>query len=192
MAEVDTARLKQGVLVMLGVVAGLWVIEAVNFVLLQSLNGLGIRAWNLAGLVGILFAPLLHADFAHLIANTVPLLVLGTMLWAGGKRDFVAATIASWIGSGLLAWLLSTPGTRIVGASGVVFGWTAFLIVRGILARTPGYLLVTLAVTLLYGTLLFGVFPGSVGVSWQGHLGGAIGGVLAAFSLYRNRPRQRA
>lgn len=177
---------------MLAVVAGLWVIEAVNFVLLQSLNGFGIRSWDLFGLVGILFAPLLHSDFAHLIANTVPLLVLGTMLWAGGRRDFAAATLASWVGSGLAAWLLSPPGTLIVGASGVVFGWTTFLIFRGLAARTTGYLLVAVAVALVYGGILFGVFPGSVGVSWQGHLGGAIGGIVAAWNLYRGRSSRKA
>lgn len=184
MAEVNRDQLVQGVKVMLGAVAVLWLIEVVNFMVGQSLNVLGIHAWDLFGLIGILFAPLLHSGFGHLIANTIPLLVLGTMLWAGGRRDFVFATVAAWIGSGVVAWALSFPGTTIVGASGVVFGWVTFLIVRGFAARTTGYLLVAVVVAIGYGTVLLGVFPAGSGVSWQGHLGGAVAGVLAALRLY--------
>ncbi len=187
----DWARVRQGAVVMGVVVAVLWAIELVDLALHHSLDLLAIRPWTLSGLVGILFAPLLHSGFAHLAANSVPLFVLGTVLWASDRREFAWATAFAWVGSGIVAWLLTPPGVLVLGASGVVLGWTAYLIVRGFLSRDAVHLVIGLVVGLAYGSILFGVLPLKVGVSWQGHLGGVIGGVVAAWFVHRRGRKPR-
>ena len=191
-AAFDWSRIRKGAIVMALVVAGLWLIEGVDTITNHALDAFGIRPWNLVGLDGIVFAPLLHASFAHLAANSVPLFVLGTALWATGLRQWIVATVTGWITSGILAWLLTPIHYLVIGASGVIFGWITYLIVRGFLSRRWSHLIIGLVVAFLYGSVLLGVFPMSTGVSWQGHLGGAIGGILAAWLLFRReRKRQR-
>src|SRR5665811_1683518 len=129
---------------------------------------------------------------AHLAANSVPLFVLGTALWASGLRQWIWATVTGWITSGIFAWLLTPIHYIVIGASGVIFGWITYLIVRGFLSRRWSHIILGLIIALAYGSVLLGVFPMSTGVSWQGHLGGAIGGILAAWLLFRrDRKRQR-
>ena len=189
---VDWARTRQGATVMAIAVAALWVIELVDLALRHSLDLFGVRPWTLSGLVGILFAPLLHFGFAHLAANSVPLFVLGTVLWASDRREFAWATAFAWMCSGAVAWLLTPPGSLVIGASGVVMGWTAYLLVRGVLSRNVAHIAIGLVVAVGYGSMLLGVLPLRAGVSWQGHLGGVIGGVLAAWFLHRRgRPPRR-
>lgn len=190
--SLEWAKVRQGAVVMAVVLAVLWLIELVDIGLNHSLDGLGIRPWNLAGLLGIVLAPLLHAGIPHLAANSVPLFVLGTVLWASGRREFGVATAVAWVTSGLVAWLLTPPGFVVIGASGVILGWTTYLIVRGFLTREAPHIFIGVVIALLYGSVLLGVFPLRVGASWQGHLGGAIGGVLAAWFLFgRKRPGRR-
>lgn len=166
-----------------GFVALLWVAEAVDTVLGNSLDGEGIRPGSVDGLVGILFAPLLHAGFAHLVANTVPLLVLGFLVLLSGLSQGLAVTAVVWVVGGLGTWLTGGAGTVHLGASGLVFGWLAFLLVRGFFTRRPAEILVGVGVLVVYGGLLLGALPGTPGVSWQGHLFGAVSGVLAAWWL---------
>jgi len=191
-AAFDWSRLRKGAIVMAIVLAGLWLIEGIDTISNHALDAFGIRPWNLVGLDGIIFAPLLHASFAHLAANSVPLFVLGTALWASGLRQWIVATVTGWITSGILAWLLTPIHYLVIGASGVIFGWITYLIVRGFLSRRWSHIILGLVVAFAYGSVLLGVFPMSTGVSWQGHLGGAVGGILAAWLLFRReRKRQR-
>jgi membrane associated rhomboid family serine protease len=178
------SELRRGAVVMAAVIAGLWLIELLDTITGHALDGLGIRPWNLVGLLGIIPAPLLHFGFAHLAANSVPLFLMGSVLWASGRHEFTVATIVPWITSGLLAWLLTPPGAVIAGASGIVMGWTGYLIARGVLTRTATYLSVGIGTVVLYGSALYNILPLREGVSWQGHLGGLIGGVLAAWMLW--------
>ena len=188
----DWSRIRKGAIVMALVLAGLWLIEGIDTVTNHALDAFGIRPWNLIGLDGIIFAPLLHLSFAHLAANSVPLFVLGTALWASGLRQWIVATVTGWITSGILAWLLTPIHYIVIGASGVIFGWLTYLIVRGFLSRRWPHIILGLVIAFVYGSVLLGVFPMSTGVSWQGHLGGAIGGVLAAWLLFRRERRYRA
>lgn len=191
-AAFDWSRLRKGAIVMAIVLAGLWLIEGIDTISNHALDAFGIRPWNLVGLDGIVFAPLLHVSFAHLAANSVPLFVLGTALWASGLRQWIWATVTGWITSGIFAWLLTPIHYVVIGASGVIFGWITYLIVRGFLSRRWSHIILGLVVAFAYGSVLLGVFPMSTGVSWQGHLGGAIGGILAAWLLFRrDRKRQR-
>jgi membrane associated rhomboid family serine protease len=189
MSTLDWSRIRKGAIVMAVVLVGLWLIEGVDTVSNHALDSFGIHPWNVIGLDGILFAPLLHASWAHLAANSIPLFVLGTALWASSLRQWIVATAIGWVTSGIFAWLLTPIHYVVIGASGVIFGWLTYLIVRGFLSRRWSHIVLGLVIAFLYGSVLLGVFPMSTGVSWQGHLGGAIGGILAAWLLFR---RERA
>lgn len=173
-----------------GFVGVLWLSEIIDTVLNNRLDREGIRPGSTDGLSGILFAPLLHGGFGHLIANTVPLLVLGFLVLLSGLRQWVAVTAAVWLIGGIGTWLFGGAGTVHIGASGLVFGWLAYLIVRGFFNRQPAQILVGVAVFLVYGGALWGVLPGQPGISWQGHLFGAVGGVAVAW-LLSARERRR-
>lgn len=182
---------KVGGVTMLVFIAMLYVIEVLDQLTGHALDRNGIRPLEESGLKGILFAPLLHADWAHLISNTVPALVLGFLVTLAGIGRFVKATAIIWILGGLGTWLLGNIdrcpiGTNHIGASGLVFGWLGFLLVFGWLTRHLWQIAVSLAVLFYYGSILTGAIPvlsGCGGVSWQGHLCGAIAGVLAAYWL---------
>jgi membrane associated rhomboid family serine protease len=157
----------------------LWAIEAVDqFVFRGALDYDGIVPRNVDGLVGILWAPLLHQGWAHLIANSLPFLVLGFLALAGGLGQFVAVTALVWLLGGFLTWLTGFGIT--IGASGVIFGWLGFLLFRGVFARSAKLIALAVVLIVVYGGVLWGVLPGTPGVSWQAHLFGALSGVLAA------------
>jgi len=145
---------------------------------------------HLSGIDGILFAPLLHAGFAHLIGNSVALIILGTFALATGTRRFLIATVIIAVVSGLGVWLLSPSDTLVLGASGVIFGYVGYLLVRGILERSLWNIAAALLVALLFGSsVIAGVMPGDNRVSWQGHLFGFLGGMLAGVLLRRRLVR---
>src|SRR6186997_2116975 len=148
-----------------------------------ALLSYGIIPRTVIGLRGIVFAPFLHGSFAHLLANTVPFVVLGWLVMLRDKRHFGRVTIAAALGSGLLSWLLGAPGSVHIGASGVIFGYLGYLMLSGWYTRSFGSVLLSLLVTLVWGSLVFGMIPGQVGISWPAHIGGFLGGVLAARSL---------
>lgn len=176
---------------MIGAVLLLWILEAIDTVLLGMLDRLGIHAQEPMGWVGIFFAPFLHVGFGHLIANSMPLLVLGFLILVGrgGAWRMSVSTSVSVVSSGLVAWVLTPAHTVVLGASGVVFGWLTYLMARGFFARDPKSIVISVVVFLVYGSVLFGIFPTAAGVSWQAHLGGAIGGVLAAWLMHRRAAR---
>lgn len=163
-------------------VAGLYVIETLDQLSgsrLQRAGGLEPRQTD--DLDGILFAPLLHGPWTHLMANTVPLLVFGFLLLLAGVRRWLAVTAVVWLVGGVGVWLTGAAGTVHVGASVLVFGWLVYLLLRGFFSGHPGQLALGVLLLLLYGGVLWGVLPGQPGVSWQGHLFGAVGGGLAAW-----------
>jgi membrane associated rhomboid family serine protease len=149
----------------------------------------GIRPHDLGRIEGVLLAPFLHANFEHVLVNSIPLILLGTFVLASGTRRFLATTVLIAVVSGLGVWFLSPPGTLTVGASGVVFGYLGVLLMRGIVEHSWWHVAVGLLIGLLYGWQIIGVLPGSERVSWQAHLFGFAGGVLAAILFRRRRPR---
>lgn len=162
----------------------MWAVELMDVVLGGALDGFGIRPQSLLGLLGIPLAPFLHGGFGHLLANTVPLVILGLLTTARKKVDFLVVFAAATVVGGLGTWLIGAPGTVHIGASGVVFGLLGFLMGRGIWERSASAVLLSVAVTVLYGGMLFGVLPTvGPGISWEGHLFGFIGGLLAARTL---------
>ena len=181
---------RQQALVLVGAMAAvMWVVEI--FDQLDSganIEQYGIRPHNAPdGLIGIVFAPFLHAGWGHLIGNTIPFLVLGGMVALSGLARVLAATAIVVGVGGLGVWLFAPTGTDHIGASGVVFGYAAYLIARGFFSRNMLHLGAGVLVIALYGTtLLFGLAPRD-GISWQGHLFGAVGGVVAARLLDARR-----
>lgn len=179
---------RSGLVAVAALVALLWIIEALDAVLPGNWHRFGVRPHRVAGLRGIVFAPFLHAGWWHVIANTVPLAVLGALVAVGGLKRFASVFVLVAVISGLGMWILGSSNEVHIGASGVVFGLLTYLVVRGFFARKLGQIAVGIGVAMAYGGLLFGVLPTRSGVSWQGHLFGAIGGVVAAWVLDRKRP----
>jgi membrane associated rhomboid family serine protease len=149
----------------------------------------GIRPREISGLDGLILAPLVHYGFAHLVANAAPLILLGTFVLASGVRRFLIATLLIAIISGLGVWFLTPSNYLVVGASGVIFGWLGMLLVSAIVERSLWSLAVSLVVGLLYGWQVTALVPADGQVSWQGHLFGFIGGVVAAIVLRIRQPR---
>ncbi len=167
-----------------GFVAVMWVVEVLDAVVFRHrLNMLGIRPRSISGLWGILFMPFLHGNFAHLIANTVPFVTLGWLIMLRETSDFLKVTVITMLASGLGVWVVGAPYTVHIGASGVVFGYLGYLLLRGYFERSLTAIGFSIVVAMLYGGTLFGLLPLQRGVSWEGHLFGFLGGVLAAYLL---------
>ncbi len=171
--------------------AAMWAVHIADAILPGSFLGVGIRSWDPSGLPGILISPFLHANWPHLIANSLPLLVLGTLVAAEGARRFWTVTAVVTLVSGFGTWLVNAPGTITVGASGLVFGYFGYIVMRvfrpGPVSHRFGYAIVAIVIVLAYGgSMLAGVIGVREGVSWQAHLFGAIGGAVAALG---SRPR---
>ena len=185
---------------MLTFIALLYLIELADQLSGGRLDRNGIRPLETDGLWGIIFAPVLHADWSHLLANTIPALVLGFLVTLTGMSRFVWATAIIWILGGLGTWLIGGVGgcpyaTNHIGASGLIFGWLAFLLVFGWLTRHAWQIVLSVVVLFVYGGILWGAVPvldRCGGVSWQGHLSGALAGVLAAYVLSAPERRGRA
>lgn len=179
---------RDGVIVMGTLLAVMWVLEVVDVASGNALDHYGIVPRDPGQLPHLLAAPWLHYGWGHLMSNTLPFLVLGVITWLGGARTWLLVTVVTALTSGLLVWLIAPTHTITAGASGVVFGYLAYLLVRGFFNRSPWQVLVAVVVFAFYGTALFGLIPGAAGISWQGHLGGALGGVLCAWWQGRRTP----
>jgi len=183
---VRTAQLQ--LVILLTCVGLAWAIELSDQLLFGgTLDRFGIRPRSVAGLWGILAAPLLHGGFAHLIANTVPFVVLAWLVLFHGVRDFFLVTAMVIVLGGLGVWLIAAPGTVHIGASGLIFGYVGYLLGRGYFQRSFISIAIALAVAVIYGGVLWGVLPGQRGISWEGHLTGFLAGVLAAKVLVSQR-----
>jgi len=149
----------------------------------------GIIPHRLDGLDGVLFSPFLHAGWDHLYGNSVPLILVGTFALAGGARRFIYSTALIMLISGLGVWFIGSPNSVVVGASGVVFGYLGLLVARGFVERSWWNLGVAAFIGLLYWYQLYNVLPTDQPISWQGHLLGLVGGMIAAVLFRRRRPR---
>lgn len=168
-------------------VLGLYLVELADQLSGSRLQGSGgIEPRRTEGLDGVLFAPVLHGPWEHLMANTVPLLVFGFLLLLAGVRRWLVVTAAVWLVGGVGVWLTGGAGTVHVGASVLVFGWLSYLLLRGVFSRQAGQIGLGVLLLVLYGGVLWGVLPGQPGISWQGHLFGAVGGGVAAWWLGRH------
>lgn len=182
------SELKNQVTILGAIVVFMWILEIVDLFLFRGrLNAYGIRPRDFVGLRGILFAPFLHADFAHLIANTIPFVTLGWLIMLRETSDFFIVTAITMVVSGVGVWLFGAPFSVHIGASGLIFGYLGFLLLRGVFERSFIAIVLSLIVASLYGGVIWGVLPLQSGISWEGHLFGFIGGILAARMLSRRK-----
>ncbi|MFD0905095.1 rhomboid family intramembrane serine protease [Actinomadura sediminis] len=184
LAEHGARALGSAVLV-LSLTAVMWVLETVDYVANGWLDRFGIDPWNVNDLPDIFTAPFMHAGFGHLIANTVPFLVLGFIAATRGIAKFLVASLIVIVVGGLGVWFTSSANT--LGSSILIFGFFGYLLGRGVFERRLVDVAIAVGVVAVYGTMLLGVLPSDPAISWQGHLFGLIGGVTGAWAL-RRRP----
>jgi membrane associated rhomboid family serine protease len=182
----------RGLALLAGIVALMWIVEIVNSIDNNGLDRDGLYAHNLDRFWGILTAPFIHASFTHLFDNTVPFLFLGAIIALRGAARLALVTGLVIVLGGLGTWLISPPGIPTIGASGVVFGYAAYLLTRGFFDRSVLELLVGVVVGVIWGAALLSSLVPRAGVSWQAHLCGGIAGVLVAFGLSQRDRRARA
>jgi membrane associated rhomboid family serine protease len=176
-------------LVVAGLAALMWVVEIADQVAGGRLDAHGIEPREIDGLDGVVFAPFLHGGFDHLIGNTIPFLLLGLAIALGGAARVAVVTAVVALVGGLGTWLAAPDNTVHIGASGIVFGYAAYLVARGVYSRSVLQIGLGAVVVAVWGTtLLRGLVPED-GISWQGHLFGAAGGVVAARLLHRRAKR---
>jgi len=161
----------------------LWVIHLVSLFLNQDLSKLGLLPRKPAGLLGIITSPLIHGDFSHLISNTLPLIILGWIIFNFYNKISYLLFFFIYFFTGLLVWIFARQVYHI-GASGLVYGFVSFLFFSGIFRRDNKSIALALVITFLYGGLVWGILPGMEGISWESHLFGAITGLIAAY-LFR-------
>lgn len=161
----------------------IWLIEGLNWMTGHRLNALAIRPRTFTGLVGVLFAPLLHGSFAHVAANSVPLLVLGTLVCFSDFDNLLIVTLLSWVFGGLGTWLLGGSNSRHLGSSGLVFGYLGFLLAFALLQQSALAIALAAIALLAYGGILWGLTPFRPGRSWQAHLAGITCGIATAWLL---------
>lgn len=161
----------------------MWIGEVVDAVSGLRLDQYGIEPRDTDGLVGIVAAPFLHAGIGHVAANTVPFLLLGFLIALGGALRVVVVTVIVALVGGLGTWLLAPASSLHLGASGVVFGYAGYLLSRGFFSRRLRDFALAVVILLVWGGALLGGLVPEAGISWQGHLFGGIGGVVAGRAL---------
>lgn len=174
-----------------GFLAVIWVV----FILQQvfpGLEALGVRPLDVQGLPRIFTSPLLHANLEHIISNSLPGALFAYLIGYSGKRVFWEVTAFTVLIGGLGTWLFGGIGTNHIGASGLVYGWLAYLLVRGFFNRSLSQILTGVVLGFFYSSLIWGLLPGTEGVSWQAHLFGAIGGVIAGMIITSDDPPELA
>ncbi|MEU3721690.1 rhomboid family intramembrane serine protease [Streptomyces sp. NPDC031705] len=186
-----TDRAKAAAQLMLGWVALLWAIEAVDYATGHSLDQYGIRPRDTEHLVGIVACPFLHFGFDHVASNSIPLLVFGFIAALSGIRRFLAVSGLIILADGIGSWLVAPPNTIGAGASGLVFGLFGYVVVRGFVERKPLNVAVGLVVAGVWGGTIFtGILPTDSGIAWYAHLIGLAAGVATAVYYRRPAPRQ--
>jgi membrane associated rhomboid family serine protease len=182
----------EGLILLGGIVVLMWALEAVNALDSNHLaEHDGIYARNVDHVWAIFTAPFLHFSWQHLIANTIPFVFMGLIIALQGAKRLALVTAIVIVVGGVGTWLIAPAGTDTAGASGVVFGYATYLFARGFFNRSALELLTGLIVGVVWGGALLSSIVPHTGVSWQGHVSGAIGGVVAAYVLRRDRPRQQ-
>jgi len=164
----------------LSIVVILWIIHIVQWLLGLDLSSLGIYPRSTYGALGIITSPFIHGSFQHLIANTIPLAFFTTLLFFFYKKKVFLVYVLIWITSGLFTWIIGRPAWHI-GASSVIYGLASFLVFGGLFSKNFKLIIVAVAVAVLYSGLIWGIFPGDEQISWEGHLSGAIAGLIWAY-----------
>ena len=167
----------------------MWIVEVINTVDSNGLDSDGIYGRSVDHLWGILTTPFIHASFAHLIGNTIPFVFMGFFIALQGAKRLAQVTLIVIVVGGIGTWLVAPSNIPTIGASGVVFGYAGYLFARGFFDRSLSELLIGLLVGVVWGAVLVSSLVPHTGISWQGHLFGAVGGVVAASVFRRDRTK---
>jgi membrane associated rhomboid family serine protease len=181
----------EGVQLLAAIVALMWLVEIINTIDSNRLDRDGIYARSFSHLWGIITAPFIHVSFQHLISNSIPFIFMGLIIALRGAVRLALVTAIVIAVGGIGTWLISPGGVSTVGASGVVFGYATYLLVRGLFNRSLLELFTGAIVGVVWGSALLSSVVPHYGVSWQGHVCGAVGGVVAAWALSRERSQQQ-
>lgn len=174
----------------IGYLVLIWTVFLVNeFIFGGALNNFGVRPRETSTLWGILTAPLLHADYGHIVANSLPGALFAGLIALSSKRLFWQVTLLITVVGGGLTWLVGGVNTVHIGASGLIYGWLAFLVVRGFVNRRVMQIILGVILASMYSGLIWGVLPTQMAVSWQMHLFGGLAGIWAAVMFKRGRAR---
>ena len=165
----------------------LWIVHLLSILFKEDLSKLGLLPRNLIGLLGIFTSPLIHANFSHLISNTIPLIILGWIIFSFYPKVAYILFLFIYFVTGLLVWIFARQVFHI-GASGIVYGFVSFLFFSGIFRRDNTSIALALVITFLYGGLVWGIIPGWKGISWESHLFGGITGLIAAYLFRKIEP----
>jgi membrane associated rhomboid family serine protease len=165
--------------------ASMWLVWTADLVVPGTI-GHGIVPRTTYGLYGIVMAPFLHGSLQHLLANTIPFVILGAIILLRGAQTFLFVILTSAAVSGLGTWLFGSPNTQHIGASGVVFGFFGYLLLRAVYDRRLSSALIAVVIAVVYGATLLSSLVPSAGISWTGHIFGFLGGATAARARYRN------
>ncbi len=190
--ETPRDRRYDGFRVLAALFATMWIVDIVDVLDNHGLEEHGIRPRDLEGLQGVLFAPFLHADLGHIVGNSVPFLIFGTVIALSGAARIISVTLIAGFISGMGTWLVAPSNSLHIGMSGVIFGYGTYLISRGVFEKSLLHLLVGAVIGAMYGGVLLGGLEPQYGISWQGHLFGAVGGIVAAWFLAERHEEQRA
>jgi len=185
--KIEYKRLFLSAFIPLMYVLILWLIHFLQFAFHINLTHFGVYPLKLESLIGILFSPLIHGNWEHLISNTVPLIVLGTILFYFYSKSAVKVFILLYFITTIWVWFGARQAYHI-GSSGIIYGLASFIFTCGVLLRSVALLSVSLLVVFLYGSLIWGLFPINWKISWESHISGFILGIILAF-YYRNENR---
>ncbi len=180
----DSSRFRSAAILTLTMVGLLWLVYLGALIFDFGITQYGIYPRRISGLTGIVFAPIIHGSFAHLVSNSLPIILLGTALMYGYPRSAWPVLGFIYVGTGLGVWLIARDAYHI-GASGLTTGMLFFVFIIGLLRRDPRAIVLSMLVFFLYGSMVWGVFPSERGVSFESHLCGAVMGVILAF-VFRN------
>lgn len=165
-----------------------WVIKLIEYAANIDLYQLGISPLSLEGIPGIFLSPFLHGNFQHLASNTPTFLVLSASIYYFYPKIALKVILVIYIFTGVGVWLLARPNAYHIGASGLIYGFASFLFFSGLFRKEPKTLAISMVVLILYGSMLYGIFPQQKGVSWESHLIGAVaGGNFAYYFRKENR-----
>ncbi|MEJ5998281.1 rhomboid family intramembrane serine protease [Corynebacterium sp. H130] len=168
--------------------AVIWIVHLLVILTGGYLRAFGVHPLDLSSLPFIFTSPFLHLNFAHLISNSIPGALFIFLIGISGNRVVAEVTLFTIVIGGLGTWLTGGPGTNHIGASELVYGWLAYLIIRGIFNRHFGQVALGIVLAFSYAGYIWGMFPNTPGISWQAHLFGAIGGLVAGAVITSDDP----
>ncbi len=188
--QILNKRFYYNIFIPLTVPVVMWMVYLISLSLNLDLSRMGILPRDMIGILGIISGPIVHANFSHLLSNTMPLLILGWTIFFFYSKVSYKSFIVIYVLTGLLVWLFAREVYHI-GASGIVYGLVSFLFFSGIFRRDNKSIAIALIVTFLYGGIVWGVLPGQKGISWESHLFGGIAGIITAFIFRKIDPQKK-